>query len=114
MFDALTSTQADLVEGLKGAFTFTHANIHVDSPVNAPVLENGTYAAVVWSLSAVHSGTFVGLEATGQPVEIEVVTVIQIPQNDGDEPQFMRFVDWSEVIGQLGVAMTGRPILADG
>jgi hypothetical protein len=112
MFDALTSTQEDLVAGLQDAFTFSHTDIDTDSPVNAPVLTNGTYTAVVWSLSAVHSGTFVGLEATGQAVEIEGVTLIQVPQNDGDEPQFMRFIDWSEVFGQLGVATTGRPVVA--
>src|SRR5437016_2672293 len=109
MFDAMTATREDLIAGLKDAFTFSHSDIDTDSPVNAPVLTSDTYAAVVWSLSAVHTGTFVGLEATGLPVRIDGVTLIQVPQTDGDDPQYMRFIDWSEVFGQLGVAMTGRP-----
>jgi hypothetical protein len=111
-FDALAATQKDLVEGLDGPFTINPGAIRVDSPVNEKVLENNTYAAVVWSLQATHTGEFAGLMATNREVTIEGVTLIQKPPDDKGEPQFMRFIDWSQVLGQLGVSMSGRPMYA--
>jgi hypothetical protein len=113
MFDALKATEQDLIDGLKESFSFSHGSIDTSSPVNAPLLTNTSYTAVTWTLNATHTGDFVGLAPTGRAVVIEGVTIILVPQSDADDPQFMRFIDWSEVIGQLGVAMTGRPIVAD-
>jgi hypothetical protein len=113
MIDAITATQEDLVKGLSDAFRIDPSDIKVDSPVNEPVLANDAYAAVLWALRGTHTGTFVGLEPTGREVTIEGLTLVKLPEREGDDPQFMRFVDWSEVLGQLGVSMSGRPILAE-
>jgi SnoaL-like polyketide cyclase len=111
-FDAVTAVQDDISQGLAGAFTIDSGGIRVDSPLNEKLLENNTYAAVVWSLTATHTGPFVGLEATGREVTIEGVTLVQKPTSK-TEQQFMRYIDWSAVLGQLGVSMSGRPILAN-
>jgi SnoaL-like polyketide cyclase len=109
MFDSVTATREDLEKGLQSAFTVMPP-IDMGSPVNADLLQNDKYAAVQWTLTAQHTKPFCGIAPTGRVVVIEGLTIVELPQKDGDEPQFMRFIDWSKVFGQLGVVTNGRSL----
>jgi hypothetical protein len=109
MNDALALTQQDLEKGLQTVFTIAPP-IDMESPVNTELLQNDKYAAVQWSLRAEHTGELFGFAPTGRGVVIEGLTIVEFPQKDGDDPQFLRFIDWSKVLGQLGIVTNGRSL----
>jgi hypothetical protein len=113
MINAITATQADINAGLAGPFEVDTDSFKVESSFSDPPMQNDRFAAVPWSVTATHVGPFVGLEPTNRVVVIEGVTIVTLRADDDQTPpEFQRYVDWSAVFGQLGVVMTGRPILA--
>lgn len=63
--------------------------------------------AVEWSYRGQHVGTLAGIRPTDRVVTVRGVTIVE--QRDGKPPLFRRYVDWSEVMGALGVTATFRP-----
>jgi hypothetical protein len=112
MIDAVNATLNDVRTGLADAFEINEDTLMVESEYREQPMQNEHFVAVPWSVTATHIGTFVDLERTGRTVVIEGVTIVKVPPTDDGTPEFQRYIDWSAVLGQLGVAMTGRPILA--
>lgn len=111
--NAINATQEDIKAGLSGPFEVDDSTFNVESTFSDPPMQNNDFAAIPWSVTATHVGPFIDLEPTGRTVVIEGVTIVTLRSDDDPRPpEFQRYVDWSAVIGQLGVAMTGRPILA--
>src|SRR5690349_1665089 len=110
--DAINATKEDIKAGLSGPFEIDEGTFNVESNFLDPPMQNANFVAVPWSVTATHVGLFVDLVPTGRTVVIEGVTIVtQRADDDPRPPEFQRYVDWSAVFGQLGVALTGRPIL---
>ena len=74
--------------------------------IRAEAIANQTQTAVVWEYSGVHTHEFHGLKATKQDVVVRGATIVD---QSGETVLFHHYVDWSEVMGQLGLSITGRP-----
>jgi hypothetical protein len=98
----------DVQEGLKGMFSVD--KLQVMAPFDESPLTNGGYSAQPWAIDAVHDGDFAGIAPTGAHVTIEGVTIVQ-HASGGSDPLYLRYVDWAGVFAQLGVAITGRPLI---
>jgi hypothetical protein len=112
MIDAVNATLNDVRTGLSDVFEINEDTLMVEPEYRDQLMHNERFVAVPWSVTATHIGTFVELERTGRTVVIEGVTIVKVPPTDDGTPEFQRYIDWSAVFGQLGVALTGRPILA--
>ena len=122
--NAIDAARQDTIAGLTGPFEVDPKSFEVRSEFSDPIMENGAFSTVPWSVTATHVGstpvdgdtdpqTFVGLAETQRTVVIEGVTIVKHPlEGTRDEPEFRRYIDWSAVLAQLGVTMTGRPLLA--
>jgi hypothetical protein len=69
---------------------------------------NGRVGVLGWTWHGRDTLGFHGYRPTGAVVEIHGVTVVE-HDADRDETLFHRFVDWLDVIGQLGLGVSGRP-----
>ena len=98
--------EQDLYEGFLGAFSPTD-EAYERLVGTVPDAEGPT--AVVWRYRAVHDGDFMGLAPTGRELLIEGVTVAT-PGPDGW--QLARYIDWLSVAGQLGLTLSGRPVVS--
>src|SRR4051794_33945345 len=100
---AVQLVREDLMVGLHHSF----------SSRNEPeILDNGlvsdTHAAVQWSWDCSHTGLFQGLKTRGVALTIRGVTIVD---DEKGEPVFQRYVDWSEVMQQLGMYASFRPTI---
>jgi hypothetical protein len=64
-------------------------------------------AAVEWTYRCQHVGHFAGIMPTDKTLVIHGVTIVE--RRPDREPRFRRYVDWAEVMTQLGVTATFRP-----
>jgi hypothetical protein len=65
-------------------------------------------SAVPWQVEVRHTGQFRGIAATGRSVTILGVTILNLTDPDG--PGILhRFINWEEVMAQLGVFYAVRP-----
>ena len=71
-------------------------------------INNDAVEVIVWTWSGVDTEGFQQLQPTNAEVVVRGVTLVEHPER-GDEATFHRYVDWSEVAGQLGLGFTGRP-----
>jgi hypothetical protein len=106
MIDAQTLVTEDITHGLREAFEPVGDIVFADE---FGTLANDDYTAVVWSVHAHHIGTFAGVDATGNEVEITGVTIVRHGVTRDDVAVF-RFIDWMTVLGQLGVTINTRSI----
>ena len=105
--EAVDAVRNDLEAGLGDVFSILQFTSDIEK-INAPVMSNNDFAAVVWSVNASHDNVFAGLAPTGREVVIEGVTIVS---TSSEEPMFRRYIDWSNVLGQLGVSISGRPVM---
>ena len=97
--------ERDLHEGFDGVFTAVDDGfVRMDSTV--PTRDGPT--AVVWQFNAVHDGDFLGLAPTGRTILIDGVTVATLGPGGW---QLARYIDWLSVAGQLGLTLSGRPVV---
>jgi hypothetical protein len=66
---------------------------------------------VAWTYHAKHTGKFAGIEPTGRTVTVRGVTLVD---GSKDEPMFYRYIDWLDLCQQLGLSITGRPVVDPG
>ncbi len=97
--------QRDLEDGFSGIFSPLEEGF---SRLDATAPAQGGPTAVVWQYRAVHDGDFLGLTPTGLPLLIEGVTMATYGK---DGWQLTRYIDWLSVAGQLGLTLSGRPVL---
>ena len=98
----------DIEAGLGGAFSGGDGFSIPGAFADLPPITGGARTAVVWEYHATHTDFFQGVGPTGRPVTIRGVTVVD---RSGPQPLFHRYVDWLEVMGQLGLTSTHRPAL---
>jgi hypothetical protein len=104
---ALTATRADVEAGLGRFFPASQGFLVPEVFQGAPVT-NGRQTAVVWEYRGRHDAEFQGIPATGRQVVIRGTTIVD---HEGPDPQFHRYVDWLDLMAQLGVTATMRPAL---
>ena len=73
-------------------------------------LTNGDATAVVWVFECEHVGMFQGLKPKNKMVTMRGVTIVDHAAENG--PLLQRFVDWSEVMADLGMFANYRPTIA--
>jgi hypothetical protein len=94
----------DITEGLKHVFSPRD-----NSPGGAQIVErSGTAAYVEWVYDCTHTGVFQGLKPKGRELTIRGVTIVD---DSSGSPVFKRYVDWSEVMTQLGMFANFRPTI---
>lgn len=102
----------DVTAGLGGVFEPTEGGglMPLDSfgPLDAPIASD-THAALPWQWQGAHVGEIAGIPATGTDVVLRGVTIID---RSGDDVLFHRFIDWLDVLQQLGAVLVGRPVVA--
>jgi hypothetical protein len=102
--------RTDVLGSLEQYFSPTEG-FNVARPfASAEPIANDSHTAVVWEFSGIHTGDFLGIKPTRRAVVIRGVTVVD---HSKEPAQFHRYVDWAEVMGQLGLSITGRPAVAD-
>jgi len=83
--------------------------------------EDGTQESVSWIYLAYHHRRFMGVVASGKLVVIRGTTIVLFPdphprERGPDAPSgtlFRRYVDWSDVLSQIGVVPSGRPLMTN-
>lgn len=103
--DIYELARADVVDGLGGSFA--DGDFRRLKDFEGLDLPSGNVAFVPWEYHTRHTGTFFGLDATQRDVVLVGVTAID---TTGVEPLFHRFVDWANVLAQLGVTWSARPL----
>jgi hypothetical protein len=97
----------DDVEQSLGRYFAPREGFNVPEPFNhAEPIANQSHTAVIWEYSGTHTGDFHGIKATQRDVIVRGATVVD---HSKEPPLFHRYVDWAEVMGQLGLSITGRP-----
>src|SRR5581483_5002230 len=76
-------------------------------PGALPLIMDADHTVVAWEFKGVHDHDFQGIVATGRPVLIKGVTIVDHAAANG--PLFHRYVDWLDVMAQIGVSSTHRP-----
>jgi hypothetical protein len=66
---------------------------------------NGTVSALAWTWSGRDTEGFNGLGPTGEKIVVRGVTVVE---ERAGELLFHRYIDWTDVAGQLGLGFVGR------
>ncbi|MHB8464270.1 MAG: hypothetical protein ACYDH6_21165 [Acidimicrobiales bacterium] len=99
----------DVHEGLADFFTPTQG-FHVAAGfVEGPPMTNGKHTSVVWEFHGKHDAVFQGVRPTGRHVVIRGVTVVD--KSKRGRVLFHRYVDWLDLMSQLGLSSTFRPAL---
>jgi len=76
---------------------------------DAPIADrDGAVAAVPWQWTGVHRGDLLGVPATNEVVTVRGVTLIT---GEEDNELLHRYIDWAEVLLQLGVRFFDRPVV---
>lgn len=70
------------------------------------VLVKGDIVAVEWSLTAVHSGEFLGVKATERPVGMSGLTVMTLEPESGLVKEARRYADDATLLAQIGGSKT--------
>jgi hypothetical protein len=84
-----------------------------DGPrITDATLSNGESTAVTWEYECVHSGLFQGLNPTGKRLTIRGITIIANHLDDEKGASFARYIDWSQVMTDLGMYASYRPTIA--
>jgi hypothetical protein len=96
----------DVTASLEKFFTTTRG-FNRPEPFTGEPIANETHTAIVWEYSGVHTEPINGIRPTQREVTVRGVTIVD---HTGKEPAFHRYIDWAEVMGQLGLTITGRPI----
>jgi hypothetical protein len=105
---AVALVREDVMSGLREFFSAAPGFVPAGSPDDAP-MTNGRQTAVAWEYHGRHNGTFQGIPATGRDVVIRGVTVVE--QGGRGRVLFSRYVDWLDVMSQLGLSAIARPAL---
>jgi hypothetical protein len=107
--DLVTLVTDDVTEGLKVVFP-AEGGFDVGPPFRREdeSVANGRVGVVGWTWRGVDTIGFQGYKPTGAVVEVRGVTVVEFDAEDG-ATLFHRYVDWLDVIGQLGLSVSGRP-----
>jgi hypothetical protein len=104
---ALTLVQADVEEAMRPFFPPTDRGFTVPKPFDeAAAITSGRFSAVVWEYYGAHQAEFQGVLPTGLPVVVRGATIV-----DHETEVFHRYVDWTDVMGQLGLTATMRPVV---
>lgn len=69
--------------------------------------ERGTVAAVAWQWKGIHRGLF-GIAPTNEVVIVRGATLVA---GTDEEPALHRYIDWLDVLGQIGMTVSPRPIV---
>jgi hypothetical protein len=68
-----------------------------------------TIAVIPWQFTGTHRDEpLLGVPPTGRRVVVNGTTIVRDAETD---PQLYRYVDWGEVLDQLGVHHYGRPVV---
>jgi len=109
--DTTSLVGGDVLRGLGDVFAPTEGFRVPHDFANKPPIANETQTAVVWEYAATHSGDFQGIRATGQPIVLRGVTIVEVVPDK--EPVFHRYIDWADVFAQLNLSTTGRPAVEE-
>src|SRR4051812_17185750 len=101
---AMEVVREDVERGLQHSFQSETGVDIIDAS-----LTNGDATAVVWQFDCVHTGVFQGLKPKGKAVTIRGVTIVDHVAEGG--PLLQRYVDWSEVMADLGMFANFRPTI---
>src|SRR5665213_1161116 len=101
----------DVEQGIGRYFAATDGFIPLPGFTESGPISNDRYTAQMWEYRGVHSAAFQGISATGNPVVVRGVTVVD--GRDSNDPKFHRYIDWLEVMGQIGLTSTARPAVAE-
>jgi len=82
-----------------------------DLPVDQVVTASDQVIAVPWVFHARHVGSFLGVPATYQPVDLAGTTFITKPGDDESEWTYTRYIDFLGALNQMGVSVVTRPAL---
>jgi hypothetical protein len=63
---------------------------------------------VAWTYQAKHTGSFAGIQPTGRTVTVRGATLVDWSSGD---PLFYRYIDWLDLFQQIGLSMSGRPVV---
>ena len=99
----------DVVEGLGDGFRAT-SGFRILEQFDGMDLPVGEVTFVPWQYGCEHVGDFHGLSASGR--EVLIVGVTAVEGADSGSPMFSRFIDWANVLAQLGATMAARPTLS--
>ncbi len=115
---ATHNAEIDLAESMVGrAFTPVNGDtqfelIAIGSVANAEPDQDRWFVQWRWAGRHTGSGHFARTEATNFEVKIEGTTLVDI--SDRENPTFLRFIDWSQVMAQVGVFPSRQILLKRG
>jgi hypothetical protein len=101
----IDGVKEDIVAGLTpylSAVKFHRLPLFEDSP---DAITDGDTSVVIWQCSGVNDKNIHNVQAAGQLVTVEGVTIVQ--RNDAEPPdtwRFHRFIDWNSFAAQLGTS----------
>jgi hypothetical protein len=96
----------DITEGLRAMFEPTEGFRVRDAFEEG--IGDDVVAAVPWEYECAHTGDFQGVFPTGRAMRIEGLTIVD---QRGEQPAFIRYIDWAAVFGQLGMTVSTRVAL---
>jgi hypothetical protein len=106
--EAFDLVHDDVHAGLAESFTPRPGFIATEGFGDGEPITNGRHTAVVWEYHGRHDAPFQGVEPTGADIVIRGVTVIE---QSGRRQVFHRYVDWLDVMAQLGLTSSMVPAL---
>ena len=109
MEEHLELVNDDVTAGLAEYFTPTQGFLPAAGFAEGEPISNGRHTAIVWEYHGRHTAAFQGVQPTGREVVIRGTTVVDVSRRS--RPVFHRYVDWLDVMGQLGMTSTHRPAL---
>jgi hypothetical protein len=103
----------DVVLGLSHAFDERDAGWHpVADLIDDGLPTNGRTSVVPWEFDCTHANAFLGIPSTGRDITIRGTTIVVDRGGDGaDGLRYHRYIDWAQVMTDLGVQATFRPVL---
>ena len=87
-------------------------DLHLNDDGTARQISDEPYEIVSWEFVGIHARSFRGIPATGKPVWFRGLTIAE-PFDSPSGFTYSQFIDWREVLLQLGVVPeASRPLLA--
>jgi hypothetical protein len=86
-------------------------SLNADVHPNSRTVVDPPFEIVSWEWVGVHARSFRGIPPTGRPVWFRGLTIAE--EREGEELFFHQFIDWRQVILQLGMTPeSSRPLVA--
>lgn len=88
-------------------------DLHLDAKGQTRPIVDALYEIVSWEFVGIHAHSFRGISPTGKPVWFRGLTVTQPDDKSDSGYTYSQFIDWREVLLQLGIVPeASRPLLA--